>query len=72
MELIQNESDGIKIEGHRGKWHVLDHSHHEGNKIFLLEHSTYGEEAAALIVFENGSILMDDVWNGFDDLKGEF
>ena len=28
-----------------------------------------GDEAACVIVDEDGSILLEDVWNGFDDLE---
>lgn len=41
----------------------------EGEKVFLLEHETYGDEAACLIVNENLEIILEDVWNGFDDLE---
>jgi hypothetical protein len=65
---ITSESKGIKIEGHRGKWYVIDTTINNTIKCFLLEHETYGDEAACLIVRDDGSIIVDDVWNGFDDL----
>ena len=36
--------------------------------MFLLEHQTYGDEAASLIVDQDLNVVLDDVWNGFDDL----
>ena len=62
------QMDGIKIEGHVGKWHVIDEGEFRGEKVFLLEHDTYGDEAACLIVNEKKEIILDDVWNGFSDL----
>lgn len=80
--MITKNSDHIKVKGHVGTWYVIDegrfvwiedtptggsrtvHTH-----CFLLEHETYGDEAACVIVDENGSILLEDVWNGFEDLE---
>ncbi len=36
--------------------------------LFLLEHEDYADEAAHIIVNEDGMVVLDDVWNGFDDL----
>ena len=38
-------------------------------RCFLLEHEAYGDEAPCLIVDENGSLLLEDVYNGFTDLE---
>ena len=65
---ITKSSEGIKIEGHVGKWHVIDDTYHKGVPVYLLEHSTWGDEAASVIVRSDGSIILDDVWNGWDDL----
>lgn len=35
---------------------------------FLLEHDEYGDEAASVIVDQDGRLLLEDVYNGFDDL----
>lgn len=35
---------------------------------FLLEHETYGGDAANLIVDDFGNVIMYNVWNGFADL----
>ena len=67
--LINKKSSGIAIAGHRGTWYVISVSENENGPIFLLEHETYGDEAAALIVDQKGLILASDVWNGFDDLE---
>lgn len=59
--------EGIKIEGHVGTWYVIDETVRDGKTLYLLEHETYGDEAACLIVDSNKEIVLDDVWNGFDD-----
>jgi hypothetical protein len=65
---INSASQGIKIEGHRGTWYVIDTTINNTIKCFLLEHEQYGEDAAHIIVREDGSIIVDDVYNGFGDL----
>lgn len=62
------KKDQIKIEGHKGKWYVINETYFKGQKIYLLEHETYGDETACLIVDGNFNVLLDDVWNGFNDL----
>ena len=70
---ITADSDGIKVEGYRGKWYVIDSvafvKDGEMHEAFLLEHETYGDETEGLIVDEDGKLLEDDVWNGFDDFE---
>ena len=61
--------DSIKIKGYVGKWYVIDKTIWNGGKVYLLEHETYGDEAACLIVNEDFSVVLDDVWNGFEDLE---
>ncbi|NLW46315.1 MAG: hypothetical protein GXY86_03110 [Firmicutes bacterium] len=66
--MVTATSDGIKVKGHLGKWYVIDSGCYNGKRVFLLEHETYGDEAACVIVDENGGLILEDVWNGFDDL----
>ena len=65
---INADSDNIKIKGHIGTWYVIDQATYDIGELFLLEHEDYGDEAACLIVDSQGNIVMEDVWNGFDDL----
>lgn len=62
------KKEGIKVAGHTGTWYVIDEGFYLGRKIFLLEHEQYGDDAAALIIDQDGYIIMDDVYNGFSDL----
>ena len=61
--------EGIKVEGHRGTWYVIDEAIYNGKTYYLLEHEEYGDEAAGLIIDEDENLILDDVWNGFDDLE---
>lgn len=74
---MQNR-DGIKIEGHRGTWHAVGQNtitiyESEGDKksavYYLMEHDTYGEDAPMLIVNSDNQLVLEDVYNGFDDLS---
>lgn len=62
------KNENIKIVGYRGTWYVIDEKTVKGEKLFLLEHETYGDEAASLIVNKNLEVILDDVYNGFSDL----
>lgn len=61
--------DNIRVKGHRGTWYVIDSKVVNGRALHLLEHETYGDEAACIIVDDNLDIVMEDVYNGFDDLE---
>lgn len=57
--------DGIRVAGHIGTWYVID----EQDGLFLLEHEKYGDEAACVIVDGEGNLVLEDVWNGFEDYE---
>lgn len=66
------QKEGIKVEGHVGKWYVIDETTFRGEPAYLVEHETYGDEAACLIINEKKEVILDDVWNGFLDLAEAF
>jgi len=66
-EPIQRNSDQVEIEGHYGRWYVVDTEVHDGRKLFELEHETHGDSAAHIIVDSGGTVILEDVWNGFAD-----
>lgn len=43
---LLGEGDELRIEGHIGTWYVIDRSRFESKPIYLLEHETFGDEAA--------------------------
>lgn len=67
-ENKMEKRDGIKIESLKGTWYVIDETEWNYEKVYLLEHETYGDEVACIIVNENLKIIAVDVWNGFGDL----
>jgi hypothetical protein len=77
MKTLHNKSTNIKVEGHRGKWYVVDAQTYtiQSDKspttltLFLVEHQIHGDEAACLILMEDGTLFIDDVWNGWDELE---
>lgn len=74
-------SDNIKIDGHEGTWYIIDEGDFQITPdvngepqtltahLFLLESRKFGDEAACLIVDKKKQLVMEDVWNGFDDLE---
>ncbi len=67
--LITENSDNIKVPGHVGTWYVIDKANYNGQDLFLLEHEEYGDETAGLIIDSKGNLILEDVWNGFDDYE---
>lgn len=67
IPLIHNDSDYIRVTGHRGTWHVIDSCVIRFEEFFLLEHDIYGKDVANVVVNQYGELIEEDVWNGFDD-----
>ena len=65
--LIHGDSDQIAVEGHVGTWYAIDETEVGGEKFFLLEHEEYGDETACVAVNEQGKLVAEDLWNGFDE-----
>jgi len=69
MNIITAKSKDIKIKDHIGLWYVIDHRFDRGRYLFLLESQTFGDTAPCLIADSSGEIILDNVWNGFEELK---
>lgn len=69
---ITEDGYNLEVDGHIGTWYVIDTEVVGGAKYFLLEHEEHGDGAACVIVDSDGKLALDDVWNGFDDLKEHF
>ena len=65
--LIHGDSDQIAVEGHVGTWYAIDETEVGGEKFFLLEHEEHGDMAACVAVNEQGKLVAEDLWNGFDE-----
>ena len=64
---VNMDTSGLSVSGHVGTWHTIDHMEVDGHTFFLMEHDTYGDEAACLIVDEHGKLSLSDVYGGFDE-----
>ena len=65
--LIHGDSYHIAVEGHIGTWYAIDETEIGGEKFFLLEHEEHGDIAACVAVNEQGKLVAEDLWNGFDE-----
>ena len=75
MKVTSSESDGLtkdtvgyEIEGKDGTWEVVDYLLVEGKNYFLMEHEQYGTNVAYVVLNQNGKVIVDSVYNGFDDM----
>ena len=64
---VNMDTSGLAVSGHVGTWHTIDHMEVDGHIFFLMEHDSYGDEAACLIVDEHGKLSLSDVYDGFDE-----
>ena len=60
--------DGIIVDGHAGTWYTIETQITDGICYLLLEHEEYGDEAPSVIIDIDGNLILEDVYNGFDDL----
>ncbi|WMJ24291.1 DUF3991 domain-containing protein [Paludicola sp. MB14-C6] len=58
---------GIKVDGHVGTWSAIDKTKSAGEMFYLMEHDTYGDETASVIINTKGELCCDNIWNGFND-----
>ena len=62
----------FRIKGKAGSWLAFDSIRLEGREFFLMEHETYGKEAAWVVVDGTGRLAVDHVRNGFDgEVRGK-
>lgn len=63
-----DETEGIILEGYEGTWYVIDEEYINGRQLYLLESEDCGDEVPCIIIDDEKNVILDDVWNGFDDL----
>ena len=61
------DTSGLAVAGHIGTWHTIDHMEVDGHTFWLMEHDTYGDEAACIIVDDHGKLSLANVYYGFDE-----
>ena len=62
---ITSSTDNIVVEGHEGKWYAISETTHKGRMIYLLEHETYGNDAAHIAVDTNGNVVCEEIYDDF-------
>ena len=65
--FIHGDSYHIAVEGHIGTWYAIDETEVGDEKFFLLEHEEHGDMAACVAVNEQGKLVAEELWNGFDE-----
>ena len=65
--LISLATTNFQIEGKEGSWLAFDNLVVEGKEFFLMEHTTYGKNAAWVVVDGTGKLIVDQVTTGFDE-----
>ena len=63
---VSIDTVNFQIEGKAGNWLAFDSIRLEEKEFFLMEHETYGKEAAWVVVDGAGKLAVDNVRNGFD------
>mgnify|MGYP007007668302 CR=1 FL=1 len=58
------DTTGYEIEGKKGTWLAQDYILMNEKKWFLMEHEEYGTRAAYVILSEEGTVVMNDCYNG--------
>ena len=64
---LSTDTTGYEIEGKKGTWLAQDYILMNEKKWFLMEHEEYGTRAAYVILSEEGAVVMNDCYNGFDE-----
>lgn len=65
--LVSYETTDFHIEGREGSWLAYDSIIIDGKEFFLMEHTDYGKEAANVVLDEDGNVVVDQVYKGFDE-----
>lgn len=69
--LISLATTNFHMEGKEGSWLAFDNLVVEGKEFFLMEHTTYGKNAAWVVVDGSGKLIVDQVTTGFDETVKE-
>ena len=61
------DTSGLAVAGHIGTWLTIGHMEVDGHTFWLMEHDTYGDDAACIIVDDHGKLSLANVYDGFDE-----
>lgn len=64
--LVSLGTTGFHITGKEGSWLAFDNIIIDGKQFFLMEHEAYGKDSSWIVVDEDGKLIVDRVYHGFD------
>ena len=64
---ITETTRGYEADGHTGTWYAVDMKTYHGERFFQTRNEEYGQDVADIIISENGTLVAEDIWHGFDD-----
>lgn len=64
---ITETTRGYEADGHTGTWYAVDMKTYHGERFFQMRNEEYGQDVADIIVSENGTLVAEDIWHGFDE-----
>lgn len=65
--IVSLDTRNFCIVGKKGTWLAFDNIVINGKEFFLMEHTTYGKDAANVVLDETGKLVVDHVCHGFDE-----
>lgn len=66
-DRVTLKTECLHVHGHVGSWYAIGLAEVGNQTYYLMEHEEYGDETAAIIVDSRGKLVVEGVWNGFDD-----
>ena len=67
------EKNNIKLKNNKGTFYVISDTVMDIKgtlkRVYLLENEVYGDEVPCIIIDGDYNVILDNVYNGFDDLR---
>ncbi|MDC7290414.1 hypothetical protein NXH76_21735 [Blautia schinkii] len=63
---VSERTSGLEVDGHTGSWHIKETRAYGGESFYLMESDEYTDSVAGIIVNAEGTLVAEDLWNGFD------
>ena len=64
--LIDEDTQGIIVDGHEGTWRSLYGQEINGEMFYLMESEEYGETAGNILLHKDGDLVAEDLWSGIN------
>ena len=63
---VNMNTENLSVKGFLGTWHTVDSTNVGGVDFFLMKNDTY-EDMASIVVDGGGMLVLDNVYDGFDE-----